>query len=87
MATRHALFLFSEHDQKFDQKTLNRAGLAGEFIQVALERAMLLDYMRRYEQRYFQGQLLGSLVHELDTKLDGLEAQSKRKPLATIACP
>lgn len=32
---------------------------------------MWLDYMR-YEQRYSHGQLLGSLVHEVTIRLDGL---------------
>lgn len=78
LATRHALFLLDADRQKLDREVLNKAELAGRLIQVALERALLLDYMRRYERRYSHGQLVGSLVHELNTKLDGLEMQSRR---------
>ena len=80
LVTRHALFLLDEHRKRFEVEDLNRARLAARFMQVALERALLLDYMRRYEQRYSLGQLLGSLVHELSGKLDGLEGHIKSLP-------
>lgn len=72
--TRHALFLFDETQVTLSEESRNQARTASQLIQVALERALLLDYMRRYEQRYTLGQLLGSLVHELHNKLDGLGA-------------
>lgn len=39
---------------------------------------MMLDYMQRYERRYAQGQLLGSLAHELKVKLDAIDKQTQR---------
>lgn len=78
LAPRHALFLLDEQRLTFTEDTLRRVELAAEFIKIALERSLLLDFMHRYEERYSLGQLLGSLVHELRTKLNGLDAQSSR---------
>lgn len=75
---RHALFLLDEQRTTFAEETIRMAELAAGFTKIALERALLLDYMHRYEERYSLGQLFGSLVHELRTKLNGLEAQSRR---------
>ena len=82
LVTRHALFLFNEHRPEFESEEIDRARLAAKFMQVALERGLLLDTMRRFEQRYTLGQLLGSLVHELSNKLDGLEGQLASLPVA-----
>ena len=77
-APRHALFLLDEKRVTFAEDTIQKAELVAGFIKIALERSLLIDFMHRYEERYSQGQLLGSLVHELRTKLGGLDAQSKR---------
>lgn len=81
LVTRHALFLFDEHRPALEPEVIDQAQLSAKFMQVALERGLLLDYMRRYEQRYTLGQLLSSLVHELSNKLDGLEGQVASLPL------
>ena len=81
LMTRHALFLFDEERPELELDDLNKARLAANWIQVALERALLLDYMLRYEHRYFLGQLFGSLVHELSNKLDALGAQIETLPV------
>jgi signal transduction histidine kinase len=73
MATRHALFLLDEYRPTISDAVNEQANLAAQLIQVALERGLLLDLMHRYEQRYTQGQLLGSLIHELGNKLDALD--------------
>ena len=77
LVTRHALFLFDEHKEKLDLEDLEDARSGARFILMALERALLLDYMRRYEVRYLLGQLLGSLVHELSNKIDALGAYAE----------
>lgn len=81
LAARHALFLFNEHRPDFEPEEIDQARLAAKFMQVALERGLLLDTMRRFEQRYTLGQLLGSLVHELSNKFDGLEGQLASLPV------
>jgi signal transduction histidine kinase/predicted RNA-binding protein with RPS1 domain/DNA-binding NarL/FixJ family response regulator len=81
LVTRHALFLFDEHRPALEPEVIDQAQLSARFMQVALERGLLLDYMRRYEQRYTLGQLLSSLVHELSNKLDGLEGHLASLPL------
>lgn len=76
--TRHALFLLDEHRQTFDERILTQAQLTAYLLQVALERTLLLEFMRRFELRYTHGLLLGTLVHELLAKLDGLAGQTQR---------
>jgi signal transduction histidine kinase/CheY-like chemotaxis protein/predicted RNA-binding protein with RPS1 domain len=85
--TSHALFLFDEDRSEFEPEDLDDARRAARLFEVALERAMLLDYMRRYEQRYSLGQLLSSLIHELSNKMDGLDGivQSLPRALENIA--
>lgn len=80
LVTRHALFLFDESRPEFELEDLDNARLAAKFIQVALERALLLDYMQRYEQRYSLGQLLGNLVHEAYVKIDALGTRIETLP-------
>ena len=72
LITRHALFLLDDEKLEFSSEIFEQARLTANFIQAALERNMLLKYMRRYEKRYSRGQLLDSFVHELKNKLDGL---------------
>ncbi|HEX9926355.1 MAG TPA: S1 RNA-binding domain-containing protein, partial [Anaerolineae bacterium] len=43
LAARHALFLFNEHRPEFEPEEIDRARLAAKFMQVALERGLLLD--------------------------------------------
>lgn len=81
MRTRHALLLLDEYRPVISDEVKERAYLTTQFIRMALERNLLLDFMHRYEQRYTLGQLLGSLVHELTNKLDTLAATDN---LATI---
>lgn len=76
--TRHALFLLDEGRREFDERLFTQAQLTAYLLQVALERAMLLEFMRRFELRYTHGILLNTLVHELLAKLDGLGGQSQR---------
>lgn len=69
---RHVLLLLDKKRSRFEADDVGRARLTARFVQVALEQDLLLNYMQRYEQRYSLGQLLGSLVHELRIKLDGM---------------
>lgn len=80
LVIRHALFIVDEQPE-LAPEDIDKARMTAGFIQVALERALLLDYMGRYEQRYSLGQLLGSLVHELTNKLDGLGGQIETLPV------
>jgi len=75
MITHHVLFLLDEQRNELDLQNIVDTRLAARFMQVPLERMLLLEYMRRYELRYSQGQLLGSMIHELRPKLDGLVGQ------------
>jgi signal transduction histidine kinase/CheY-like chemotaxis protein len=72
LVTRHALFLFDENRREIEATDLSKARQTAMLMQIAIERSMLIDYMRRFELRYTLGQLLGSLVHELDNRLDSL---------------
>lgn len=76
LTTRHALFLLNEGDVTFGPQAREDARLTALLMRSALERSLLLDYMRRYEQRYTLGQLLGSLVHELKNKMEALKDHS-----------
>lgn len=76
LVTRHALFMLDEGRTKLRAGELNLARMTSLLLQAALERALLLDYMRRYEVRYSQGQLVGSLVHEFTNKLDAMDMQT-----------
>lgn len=72
----YALFVLDKRKlgANFEQEELQKIRLTGSFIQVALERELIFDFMRRYEKRYFIGEMQSSLLHELNTKLNGLEA-------------
>ena len=69
MPLKHLLLLMHEHKNAFSLEEKQQAQLLSMSIQTALERNELFDYMRRFEQRYTLGQLLNSLVHELNTKI------------------
>jgi signal transduction histidine kinase len=71
--TRHALFLLDEQNVGFTFEERERIRTVALAMRSALERGLLLDYMRRYEQRYTLGQLLGSLVHELSNEVGILQ--------------
>lgn len=72
LVTRHALFLLDEQRTSLGSQNLEQTRLTAKFIQMALERDILLTYMRRYEKRYSRGKLLDSFAHEIANKLDGL---------------
>lgn len=78
----YALFLLNDEKRKFEPEEIMKIRTARDYIQLALERDLLLNFMRRYEKRFFAGELLGSLVHELKTMLTGLSAQSSRLSLS-----
>lgn len=78
MSTRHALFLLDEQREKFEDDVIQRAETTADLVEVALERSLLFDYMRRYEERYASGELIGSLVHELRTKMNACSGQLTR---------
>ena len=73
-ALRYALFLMDDKRETFQEQIVDDVEVTAAFVRVALERALLLDFMHRYEERYSHGQLLGSLVHELRTKIGGLDS-------------
>jgi len=73
---RYALFLMDEKRETFHEQIVDDVEVTAAFIRVALERTLLLDVMYRYEERYAHGQLLGSLVHELRTKINALEVRT-----------
>jgi signal transduction histidine kinase/CheY-like chemotaxis protein/predicted RNA-binding protein with RPS1 domain len=77
LVTRHALFVFDERRAKFSSKVAHQVELTAHFLRIALERSLLLDVMQRYEQRYSIGQLLTSLVHEVNAKLTGLDGHTQ----------
>ena len=77
LIARHALFVMDDNRIELDQKDMEQTRLTAHFMQSALERSILLKYMRRYEKRYSRGQLLDSFVHELKNKLDSLGALSE----------
>ncbi|HRX03645.1 MAG TPA: S1 RNA-binding domain-containing protein [Anaerolineae bacterium] len=78
LATGYALFLLDEDSEEISQQVRTKVQLAIPFLETAVERAELFEVMRNYEQRYTQGQLLGSLTHELHAKLRGMDAQVQR---------
>jgi signal transduction histidine kinase len=89
MPVRHALFLFGEHIPEFTDADIEVVREASRLMRAALERSLLMDFMRRYEMRYSHGLLVGSLVHELRNKLDSLGSRIETLPaiLETIANP
>ena len=77
---RYGLFLLDLSPRGFrgersrgDDQRLQQARSASQRLSIAIERAMLLEYMRRYQDRFSQGQLLADLVHETNNKLNILE--------------
>ena len=71
-ATRHVLFLLFEKMPTVPSSSQEKVVVVAQLIEMALQQEQWLDYMRRYQQRYLLGQLLGSFVHELSNKLDVL---------------
>jgi len=81
--TRYALFLldeealgFSERDKEGAQRLLY-ARLTCYFLTIAIEQIGLLDYMRRYEERYSLGQLAAVMIHEMNNKMGAFENSVK----------
>jgi signal transduction histidine kinase len=91
--TRHGLFLLSQEpfgfakgERKSDERFIY-ARIASSFLTVAIERLGLIDYMRRYEEKYSLGQLLGDLVHEINNKLTALDGSLGRLKNLHLARP
>ncbi len=80
MITRYVLVSLADRTGVLSQEDQDKTALTTRMLQVALERATILNYMRRFEQRYTTGRLLNSLVHEIKNKLDGIGM-----PLATLS--
>jgi signal transduction histidine kinase/predicted RNA-binding protein with RPS1 domain len=77
--TRHALFLLDEEPMKFigykeNAQPIPYAHTASYLLGVAIERANMLDYMRRYEERYALGHLAMDMIHEINNKMGAFEA-------------
>jgi len=83
-STHYGLFLLSEEPDGFYKGDLNTeerllyARTACSILTVAIERLGMIDYMRRYEERYTLGQLLGDMVHEINNKLSALDSSLSR---------
>ncbi len=80
LVTHHVLVLLNEERPDFTQEDRNKASITALMLQVALERDALLGFMQRYEQRYSMGQLLNSMVHEVNNKLDTLRTLLETLP-------
>lgn len=74
---KHALFVLDKKKmgETFSLDAIQHIKLTGSYVQVALERDIILDFMRRYEQRYFIGEIKNSLVHEIRGQLNGTTAK------------
>lgn len=68
----YALFVLDDKRDVLSQKVKDKIRLAGHFSGIVIERALILDFMQKYEERYFKGQLLGTLVHELKNTVSSL---------------
>lgn len=82
-ATRYALFLldeetlgFSEREKEGKQR-FNYARTTGHFLTVAIEQIELMDYMRRYEEKYSLGHLASLLIHEMNNKMGAFRTSVK----------
>lgn len=70
---RYALFLLNSNRTDFSFKEREKARVSAVLLQSFIEQRRWLEFMRRFEQRYTLGQLLGSLHHELSNKLEPLD--------------
>jgi signal transduction histidine kinase/CheY-like chemotaxis protein len=71
--TQYALIILDNKGKVFDSFPIDEIKMASNFIQIALERKNLHDYIRRIEKRYFLGEILSSFGHEFSNMLTGLE--------------
>ena len=84
LSTQYGLFLLSEETYGFYKGDLHSeerilyAKTACSILTVTIERQRLFEYMRRYEERYALGQLLGDMVHEVNNKLTAMDGSLGR---------
>lgn len=74
----YALIILDDTRIEFDRKTREQVRMASYFLQIVLERSVLFDFMQAYEERYFKGQLLGTLVHELKNTVHSLKGPANK---------
>lgn len=65
----HVFFVMDDKQAELSKQAKERVSLAGNFLSIALERAQMLEFMQQYEDRYFQGQLFSTFIHELRNRL------------------
>ncbi|MEM9778013.1 MAG: hypothetical protein AAF902_25785, partial [Chloroflexota bacterium] len=75
---RYILFVLDETKSSFDENLKNQIQITALICRSQIERAINFEYMRRFEQRYSLGELLGSFVHELRNKLGVIDPTTKR---------
>jgi signal transduction histidine kinase/predicted RNA-binding protein with RPS1 domain/CheY-like chemotaxis protein len=64
-------------DENLQKNKFTLAQFAAYFLSIAIERASVFDYMRRYEVQYSLGQLTNDLIHETSNKLNALDTTIK----------
>lgn len=74
----YLLFVFDEKRFTLTPNDREIIQIYNLLLQSRLERAANFDYMRRFEQKYSAGELLGSMVHELRNKLGSLDILTKQ---------
>jgi signal transduction histidine kinase len=68
----HQAGIFNIHKDSMAQQRFENTHIAAQQIAILLERTRLMEHIRRYEERYVLGQLLGNMMHETNNKLNGL---------------
>ncbi len=69
---RHGLFVLDTAED-FSWETIMRIRTTANHVSVAQDRAELLKILRKYEERYFIGQLFGTFIHELKNNFEALD--------------
>lgn len=73
--TRYALFLFDEDPLGFSEgevdgkHRLNYARITSQLLAVAIQQVAMVDFMRRYEEKYSLGHLASLLIHEMNNRM------------------
>jgi signal transduction histidine kinase/CheY-like chemotaxis protein len=71
-AARHGLFVLN-NSPDLTWETILHIRTMSNYCSVLIERDLMLRKLQMYEDRYFKGQLFGTLLHELSNALNGLK--------------
>lgn len=70
---RHVLILFFNEKNIISGNLIRQIRAKATLIQAILEKMQVADIAQRYASTYLKGQLLSSMIHELNNKIGGLK--------------